>query len=195
MVPNLLWPGAAGRTPRAAVPRDREAGRAGWTRRSPTPRSTSPSSRHTRSLPMTGCAAANGGSTPLSGQKSLSKLAPGVLILCQELATVAEALLATKGWAVRAVEDTAFPLLRWLGRPRLARLVARQFARHLVSVSASEITATAHALRAYGVLICVVDGRNLAQCRCLRQIAASGSRERIRAKVREIVGQGLEPLA
>lgn len=119
----------------------------------------------------------------------------GASILCKELAKVAEALLTAKRWAIRAVEDTTIPLLGWLGKPRLARLVARQFAQHLVSVPASEITATAHALRAYGVLLCVVDGRNLARCRCLRSIAASGSSERIRAEVREIVGRGLEPLA
>lgn len=118
----------------------------------------------------------------------------GASVLCKELAKVAEALLAAKGWAIRAVEDTTIPLIGWLGRPHLARLVARQFAKHLV-VPASEITATVHALRAYGVLLCVLDGRDLARCRCLRSIAASRSPERIRAEVRQIVGRGLEPLA
>lgn len=118
----------------------------------------------------------------------------GASVLCKELADLAEALLTAKRWATRAVEDTAFPLLGWFGSPRLARLIARQFAKHLVSVSGVEVTAIAHALRAYGVLLCVMDGRDLARCRCLRSIAASGSRERIRAEVREIVGRGLEPL-
>ncbi len=118
----------------------------------------------------------------------------GASILCNELAEVAEALLAAKRWAIRAVEDTAVPLFGWFGKPRLARLVARQFAKHLVSVPAAKITATAHALRAYGVLVCVLDGRELARCRCLRSLVETDSRERIRAEVREVVGHGLEPL-
>jgi hypothetical protein len=118
----------------------------------------------------------------------------GASTLCNELAEMAEALLAAKRWAIRAVEDTAVPLFGWFGKPRLARLVARQFAKHLVSVPAAKITVIAHALRAYGVLVCVLDGRELARCRCLRSLAETGSRERIRAEVREVVGHGLEPL-
>jgi hypothetical protein len=118
----------------------------------------------------------------------------GAAILCRELAKVAGALLSAKRWAIGVVEDKTVPLLGWLRRPRLARSIAHQFARHLVSVPVSGITATAHALRAYGVLLCVLDGRELARCRCLRSIAASRSPEGIRAEVREIVGRGLEPL-
>jgi len=118
----------------------------------------------------------------------------GASTLCNELAEMAEALLAAKRWATRALTDTTAPLFGWFGRPRLARLVARQFAKQLLSVPAAKITATAHALRAYGVLRCVVDGRELARCRCLRSLAGSGSRERIRAEVSEVVGHGLETL-
>ncbi|MGH3979833.1 MAG: hypothetical protein ACRDRZ_12675 [Pseudonocardiaceae bacterium] len=107
---------------------------------------------------------------------------------------MADALLAAKRWATREVEDTATPRFGWFGKPRLARLVAQQFAKHLLSVPAAKITATAHALRAYGVLVCVLDGRELARCRCLRSLAGTGSRERIRAEVREVVGRGLESL-
>ncbi|MDQ3276101.1 MAG: hypothetical protein M3Q39_14060 [Actinomycetota bacterium] len=128
---------------------------------------------------------------PEIAQKTRSR---GTSTLCNELAEVAEALLAARRWATREVEDTAAPLFRWFGRPRLARLVARQFAKHLLRGPAAKVTATAHALRAYGVLLCVLDGRELARCRCLRSLADSGARERIRAEVREVVGHGLEPL-
>ncbi|MDQ3275719.1 MAG: hypothetical protein M3Q39_12020 [Actinomycetota bacterium] len=70
----------------------------------------------------------------------------------------------------------------------------RWFAKQVLSAPAAKITAIAHALRAYGVLFCVVDRRDLARCRCLRSLAGSGSRERIRAEVREVVGHGLELL-
>jgi len=118
----------------------------------------------------------------------------GASTLCNELAEVAEALLAGKRWATRAVEDTVTPLFGWFGKPRLARLVTRQFAKQVLSAPAAKITATAHALRAYGVLLCVLDGRKLARCRCLRSLAKAGTGERIRAEVREVVGHGLEPL-
>ncbi len=114
--------------------------------------------------------------------------------LCRELADLAEALLAAKGWAIRTIENAASPLLSWFVKPTLARVVARQFGTRLVSVAGVDVTATAPALRAYGVLLCVLDGRDLARCRCLRQIAGSGSPQRIRAEVRGIVGHGLEPL-
>lgn len=116
-------------------------------------------------------------------------------MLCKELAEFAEALLAARGWAIRGIEKTAFPLLSWFLEPPLARVVARQFGKRLVSVTGIDIKATAHALRAYGVLLCILDGQELARCPCLRQIAGSGSPQHIRSEVREIVGDGLVPLA
>jgi len=94
---------------------------------------------------------------PEAAREARSRGAP---TLCKELAEVAEALLAAKRWATRAVEDTVTPLLGCFGKRRLARVVARQVAKHMVSVPAAKITATAHALRAYGVLVCVLDGRS-----------------------------------
>lgn len=74
--------GTAVQGPQAATPSDRGAGRAGRTTGSLMPQSTSLSSRHTKSPPTTGYAAPNGGSPPLSGPRSLSKLAPEVLRSC-----------------------------------------------------------------------------------------------------------------
>jgi hypothetical protein len=71
--------GTALQGPWAVTPSDREAGRAGRTTGSRMLQSTSLSSRHTRSSPMTGYAAANGGSPPLSDPTSLNELAPAVL--------------------------------------------------------------------------------------------------------------------
>lgn len=131
----------------------------------------------------------------LSAEVAQQARSRGASVLCNELADLAAALLAAKGWAIRAVEGTVFPLLGWFSSPSLTRLIARQFAKQLVSASGVEVTATVHALRAYGVLLCVLDDRDLEQCQCLRQVAASGSPQRIRAQVRMIVGHGLEPLA
>ena len=129
---------------------------------------------------MTGRGSPSVGSRALSGRRPRGKLALAApQPSARELAEVAEALLAAERWATRAVEDTVTPLLGCFGKRRLARVVARQFAaKHMVSVPAAKITATAHALRAYGVLVCVLDGRELAQCRCLRSLAYADPKSR-----------------
>lgn len=133
--------------------------------------------------------------TALGAQIAQQARARSGSALCRELATVAEALAVGQRWAVRAVEDAATPVFGWFGRPKLARLVAQQFAKCLPIAAGVEVMPVVHALRAYGVLICVVGGRDLARCHCLRQIAGSVTPAQVRREVREIVGEGLVPLA
>jgi hypothetical protein len=110
--------------------------------------------------------------------------------LCRALAKQANLLLTMKKEAQLVLEDTS---ARFFRRP-LTRLIARQFARRISAFAFKKVVATAHALQAYGVLICVLDDRDLAKCYCLRPLAKSEISEEIREQVRRVVEHGLDSL-
>jgi hypothetical protein len=113
---------------------------------------------------------------------------------CDALAALATDLDEGKKAALKALERAAVPLLGFLSKPRPAVLIAHLFVLHITAVPAAKVDAVVGALRAYGVLLCVLDGRDLRRCRCLRALAASEIDERIRSDVRDVVGHGLEQL-
>lgn len=114
--------------------------------------------------------------------------------ICDALAALATDLENGKSSAMRALERMTASVLGFLTVPRLARMIARHFVLHVTAEPAAEVDAVIAALRAYGVLLCVIDGRDLQRCRCLRVLAVSEIDETIRSEVREVVGRGLEQL-
>jgi hypothetical protein len=113
---------------------------------------------------------------------------------CDALAALATDLDEGKKAALKALERAAVPLLELISKPRLARLIAHLFVLHITAVPAAKVDAVVAALRAYGVLLCVLNRRDLQRCRCLRALAVSEIDERIRSEVRDVVGHGLEQL-
>lgn len=111
--------------------------------------------------------------------------------MCDALATDLE---DGKKSAMRALEHMTASLLGFVTVPRLARMIARHFVLHVTAEPVAEVEAVIVALRAYRVLLCVIDSRDLQKCRCLRALAVSEIDEKIRSEVREVVGHGLEKL-
>lgn len=113
---------------------------------------------------------------------------------CDALAALATDLEDGRTRAMAALEQMTVPLFGIVTTPVLARIIARYFVLHITAVPAAQLDAVVAALRAYGVLLCVVDGRDLQRCRCLRALAVSEIDERIRSEVRDVVGHALERL-
>lgn len=114
--------------------------------------------------------------------------------MCDALAALATDLEHGRRRAIRALEHMTASLLGVVTVPKLARMIARHFVLHVTAEPTAEVDAVIAALRAYGVLLCVIDGRGLQRCRCLRALAVSEIDETIRSEVREVVGHGLEQL-
>jgi hypothetical protein len=114
--------------------------------------------------------------------------------MCDALAGLATDLENGSSSAMRALERMTASVLGFVTVPRLARMVARHFVLHVTAEPAAEVDAVVAAPRAYGVLLCVIDGRDLQRCRCLRALVVSEIDETIRSEVREVVGRGLEQL-
>lgn len=117
--------------------------------------------------------------------------APGV---CDDLARIANALSRAKAKAEHEVARVIAPLIPLLRQPRISELVAKQFAKQLIAPAASHVAAMVHALRGYGVLICVLDGRDLGRCRCLWPLARHEIEQKIKNDVRLVVRHGLDRL-
>lgn len=114
--------------------------------------------------------------------------------VCGELATLADDLLVAKKRALRLLEDSTTSILAVVTPARLARMAARMLAKQVTAVATAKVATVVATVRAYGVLLCVLEGRDLTRCRCLRSLARSEAEDQIRAEVREVVGRQLQRL-
>jgi hypothetical protein len=66
-----------------------------------------------------------------------------------------------------------------LGAPDLARAFAEELASNIPLPSDVKMIAVARGLQIAGVLLCVMDGRDLAKCECFIDLALAETRERL----------------
>jgi hypothetical protein len=118
----------------------------------------------------------------------------GASEMCVALAALADDLDKAKDAAIAALTRVVAPLLGFIGPSRVAMLIARQLVRRVTAVPGEEVDAVVVALRAYGVLLCVLEDRDLTTCTCLRRLAVSEVEERITSAVHSVVGHGLDSL-
>lgn len=114
--------------------------------------------------------------------------------VCDDLAAIADILSATKARAEREVGRAIAALWPSLKQPRIAGPVAEQLARRLLDPATSQMAVLVHALRACGVLVCIVGGRDLARCRCLWPLARHEIEQQIKNHVGLVVRHGLDRL-
>lgn len=111
----------------------------------------------------------------------------------------AEWLLGMSSRAKKAVSGAARPLFAWIGSTTIEKLISDKFAEHVIdSVSKPtevKVVAVANALRVYGVVICVLDDRDVSRCACLRALAKSEMEEAVMERVKQVLGPGLDRLA
>lgn len=115
--------------------------------------------------------------------------------LCDDIAEVANCLARLSDAGDRALERALTPrMLDLLRNPGVTKLVARNFAAQTVPAASTSTVALVKALRALGVLHCVLGSRDLVHCRCLWPLARHEHGQTIRNDVRMVVRYGLDPI-
>lgn len=113
--------------------------------------------------------------------------------LCDDIAELANCLSRHSDHGDRALERVLTPrMLALLHSPAVTKLVARNFAAQTVPAPSTSTAALVNALRALGVLLCVLDGRDLVRCRCLWALARHEHEQTVRNDVRMVVRYGLD---
>lgn len=89
-------------------------------------------------------------------------------------------------WGKRTAHDAIGAMAReglgLLGRPKLERMIAEEFAKKVPLPGEEEINATIHALRIYGIQICAALGVDIVNdCPCFLPIAKEKTGEELKA--------------
>jgi hypothetical protein len=98
---------------------------------------------------------------------------------CEDMAQLARDILKGKEQLHHVVARTAGGLLGLLGRPRIERIFAQELARRIPLPFDAQLTAAARGLQIAGIYVCLVGGRNLADCACLRDVFRTEGQERV----------------
>ncbi|GGU23781.1 hypothetical protein [Streptomyces violascens] len=99
---------------------------------------------------------------------------------CDDLARLARSILEGKERLHDVVARTAGGLLAWLGRPKIERVFAQELARSIPLPVDAQLSTAARGLQIAGIYVCVVGGRDLADCACLRDVLRVEGEERLR---------------
>ncbi len=99
---------------------------------------------------------------------------------CRALALLAAAILAGKQQAHDLVGQSAGWVVSRLGAGEVAQVVARELAARLPLPSDAQLVAVARGLQITGILLCVVDGRDLTRCPCFIDLALAESKTRVK---------------
>ncbi|NEB20212.1 hypothetical protein [Streptomyces coelicoflavus] len=89
---------------------------------------------------------------------------------CDDLASLARAILQGKEQLHAAVGRAAGGLLGLFLRPPIARVFARELAARIPLPGEAELTAAARGLQIAGIYVCLTGERDLAGCACLRDV-------------------------
>jgi hypothetical protein len=98
---------------------------------------------------------------------------------CDDLAALARNILPGEELLHAAVGRTASGILGLLGRPRIERVFAQELAQRIPLPVDMQLSAAARGLQIAGIYICVVGGRDLVECACLRDVLGEEGKERL----------------
>jgi hypothetical protein len=98
---------------------------------------------------------------------------------CDDLAALARNILRGEELLHAAVGRTASGILGLLGRPRIERVFAQELAQRIPLPVDMQLSAAARGLQIAGIYICVVGGRDLVECACLRDVLGEEGEERL----------------
>lgn len=99
---------------------------------------------------------------------------------CTALAQLASAILAAKQKTHDLVGRSTEWLASYFGAGEVAQVVARELASKLPLPSDAQFVAVARGLQITGILLCVVDGRELIRCPCFIDLALAESKARVK---------------
>ncbi|MGP3922285.1 hypothetical protein [Streptomyces sp. 8N616] len=98
---------------------------------------------------------------------------------CDDLAQLARNILKGKDQLHEAVGRAAGGLFGLLGRPKIERIFAQELARRIPLPVDAKLSAAARGLQIAGIYVCIVSGRDLADCACLRDVLKVEGKDRL----------------
>ena len=98
---------------------------------------------------------------------------------CKALARIARSILQAKAQIHKAVGWTFGRVLGALGAGDPAQAFMRELASNIPLPTDAKMIAVARGVQIAGILLCVMDGRDLTKCECFRDLAIAETKERV----------------
>lgn len=98
---------------------------------------------------------------------------------CKALARIARLILAAKTQIHDLIGYTTGWAVKKLGAGDAARAFAAELARNIPLPSDAKMIAVARGVQVAGILLCVMDGRDLTRCECFIDLAMAETKERV----------------
>lgn len=113
--------------------------------------------------------------------------------LCDELAALAASLEKSTAEVQELLTDVAARTASGARPSALARAVAGRFVGEVAAGPAAQAATVVRGIRLCGVVLCVVEPRDLKRCRCLTALAGSVRNSAAEDSVQRLLEHGLEP--
>lgn len=99
---------------------------------------------------------------------------------CRWLARLARYTLQGKDWIHGLVGKLAVRIMELFGMPPIVRLFGEEVAKRLPLPWDHQLVAVARGMQVAGVLICIINGRDLMKCECFRDVVIDEGKERLK---------------
>jgi hypothetical protein len=93
--------------------------------------------------------------------------------------------LKGKDWVHDRIGQMAGSLLEWLGTPRIARAFGRELAKRIPMPWEHQCIVVARGMQIAGIVICVLNDRDLTRCDCFVDIVIGEGKERVEELLRK----------
>jgi hypothetical protein len=107
---------------------------------------------------------------------------------CNGLARLARVTLKGKDWVHESIGQMAGSLLERLGTPRVARALGKELAKRIPMPWDHQCIVVARGMQVAGIVICVLNDRDLTECDCFVDVVISEGKERIEELMRKAAG-------
>lgn len=99
---------------------------------------------------------------------------------CGGLARLARAALDGKDWLHGGIGNLAASFLELMDVPRIVRLFGKEVAKRIPLGVDQPLSAAARAMQVAGIVICVLNDRDLTRCECFIDVVVSEGKERLK---------------
>jgi hypothetical protein len=98
---------------------------------------------------------------------------------CKALARIARSILTAKAQLHKAIGWTFGRVVGALGAGNPAQAFAKELAANIPLPTDAKMIAVARGVQIAGILLCVMDGRDLTRCECFIDLAMAETKERV----------------
>ncbi|MBF9134237.1 hypothetical protein I0C86_35680 [Plantactinospora sp. S1510] len=85
-----------------------------------------------------------------------------------------------KDWLHGRIGDLAGFLLDLIGTPRVVRMFGKEIAKRIPLPWDQQLVAVSRGMQIAGIVVCVINGRDLAKCECFVDVVVNEGKERVR---------------